>query len=434
MKYSKEPHASENSRPVIHRAPWIVTDSYSEHIAGQGMVADGALVVAGNRIKAVGKYREIVKDFAGCHTLEHEDKVLTPPLINSHCHLELSYLDLAAKAGNGTYRGDLTAWIRHLLREKAILSIDTKTLEEIMLARAREALQFMNGEGVAFVGDIGNSLASRSIGHEQDTGVFFLLELLGLTAEAETKTLTRLEEVSGTQGPVVACTAHAPYSTTPDIIRKTKYRADLQGHVFSIHTAESKQEVEFLQTGTGDFKEFLQERGSWDGTFAIPGKSSVRYLESLGVLNARTICVHAVHVDQGDIEVLARTNTRVCLCPGSNRFLGVGKAPVTEFLDHGILPALGTDSSASNPVLSMWREMCLLREDHPGLEPATVFAMATRGGAEAWGINEEVGRLEPGKWAHVLAIGCEDFQLKSRKEVFEFMTTVGESVQVQWLG
>jgi cytosine/adenosine deaminase-related metal-dependent hydrolase len=434
MKYSKEPHPSENSQPVIHRAPWIVTGSRSDHIAGQGIVADGALVVAGDRIKAVGKYREIVKGFAGCHTLEHENRILSPPLINSHCHLELSYLDLAAKAGDGTYRGDPTVWIRHLLREKAILPIDTKASEEIMLARAREALQFMNAEGVAFVGDIGNSLASRSIGHEQDTGVLFLLELLGLTAESETRTLARLEEVSGAQGPVAACTAHAPYSTTPDIIRKIKYRADLQGHIFSIHTAESKQEIEFLQTGTGDFKKFLQERGAWDGTFAIPGKSSVQYLESLGVLNERTICVHAVHVDQGEIEILARTNTKVCLCPGSNRFLGVGKAPVTEFLDRGILPALGTDSNASNPVLSMWREMCLLREDHPGLEPETVFAMATRGGAEAWGISGEIGRLDPGKKAQVLAVGCDDIQIKSRKEVFEFVTTVGESVQVQWLG
>ena len=434
MKYPQKSQPVEHSQAVIHRAPWIVTGSSSDHSADQGIVEDGALVVACNGIKAVGKYREIVKDFAGCHTLEHENRIITPPLINSHCHLELSYLDLAAKAGDQPYRGDLTAWIRDLLREKANLSINTKVFEEILIAQARQALQLMSGEGVAFVGDVGNSLASRSIGHEQDTDVFFLLELLGLTAESETKTLARLEEVSGAQGPVAACTAHAPYSTTPDIIRKIKYRADLQGHIFSIHTAESKQEIEFLQTGTGDFKEFLLERGAWDGTFATPGKSSVQYLESLGVLNGRTICVHTVHVDQGEIEILARTNTKVCLCPGSNRFLGVGKAPVTEFLDHGILPALGTDSKASNPVLSMWREMCLLREDHPGLKPETVFAMATRGGAEAWRISGKVGKLEPGKRAHVLAVGYNDIQIKTGKEVFDFLTTVGESVQVQWLG
>jgi cytosine/adenosine deaminase-related metal-dependent hydrolase len=261
----------------------------------------------------------------------------------------------------------------------------------------------------------------------------FLLELLGLSAESEKRSFARLKEVSGPGSAAVACTAHAPYSTTPGLIREIKKKADQKRHMFSIHTAESMQEVEFLQTGSGHFRKFLQERGGWDGSFAIPGKSSVQYLESLGVLNDRTLCVHAVHVNREEIETLAKTRAKVCLCPGSNRFLGVGKAPVTEFLDHGILPALGTDSRASNPVLSMWREMRLLSEDHPGLDPETIFAMATRGGADAWGLGGEMGTLEPGKDAHVIAIGCAE-AISSGKEIFDFLTTVGESVQVEWLG
>ena len=83
----------------------------------------------------------------------------------------------------------------------------------------------------------------------------------------------------------------------------------------------------------------------------------MEYLDSLGVLDSNTLCVHAVHVSKAEIVTLAEKKVRVCLCPGSNRFLGVGKAPVTEFLAHGILPALGTDSRASNTRLSMWREM-----------------------------------------------------------------------------
>jgi len=431
----KEFHPIENTQPVIHRAPWVVTGVSGGDIAGQGIVADGALVLADGRIKAVGQYREIVKDFDGCYTRAHENVILAPALINSHCHLELSYLDLADKTGHSrSYGGEPTAWIKHLLQEKAkFYGEKNSAVEGIILAEARQALQHMYAEGVAFVGDIGNSLASRHIGYEQETAIFFLLELLGMTAEAETKTFARLVEVFGYESSAVACTAHAPYSTTPDLIREIKKKADLHQHVFSIHTAESMQEVEFLQTGSGDFREFLQERGAWDGSFAIPGKSSVQYLESLGVLNGRTLCVHAVHVNRGEIETLAKTRAKVCLCPGSNRFLGVGKAPVTEFLDHGILPALGTDSKASNPVLSMWREMCLLREDHPGLEPEMIFAMAARGGAEAWGISDEMGTLEPGKTAHVISVGCNE-PITSGEEVFEFMTTVGESVQVEWLG
>jgi len=433
MLYPKEPHPLKNIQPVIHRAPWIVTGS-SDAITGQGIVADGALVVAEGRIKAVGPYREILKDFVGYQIREHENRFLASPLINSHCHLELSYLDLAGKDGDrGSYGGNPTVWIRHLLQEKARFYEKNGSAEEAIFTEARQILQHMHSEGVGFIGDIGNSLESREIGHEQKTVVFFLLELLGLTEESEARTFARLDEMLGDDASAIACTAHAPYSTTPDLIRKLKKKADLNQQIFSIHTAESIQEVEFLQTGYGEFRDFLEERGAWDGSFEIPGKSSIQYLESLGALNTRTICVHAVHVSSGEIETLARTGAKVCLCPGSNRFLGVGKAPVTEFLDHGILPALGTDSKASNPVLSMWREMRLLREDHPGLEPEMVFAMATRGGAEAWGISEEVGTLEPGKGAHVLAVDFSE-PITTDEEVFDFLTSVGESVQVEWLG
>ena len=418
----------------MHRAPWIMTGLSGSNMAGQCVVADGALVVADGRIKAIGPYREIVKYYGGCQLFDHENLILAPPLINSHCHLELSYLDLAGKAGGSSrYEGDTPAWIRDLLREKARFHTDTADAEAIARARSRQHLQHMYAEGVAFVGDIGNSLASKDIGLDDEATVFFLLELLGLSAESAARGFARLEEVSGSGSPAVACTAHAPYSTAPELIREIKKKADLQNHVFSIHIAESLPEVKFLQKGTGRFREFLEEIGVWDGTFVIPGQSPVHYLESLGVLNRRTLCVHAVHVSREEIGTLARTGAHVCLCPGSNRFLGVGKAPVTEFLDHGILPALGTDSRASNPVLSMWREMRLLREDHPGLHPVYVFAMATRGGAAAWGIDTELGTLEVGKLAQVIAVAC-NARITSGEDAFEFMTTVGESAQVTWAG
>ena len=293
-------------------------------------------------------------------------------------------------------------------------------------------LQQMSAEGVAFIGDVGNSLASSVIGKDQSIRVCFLLELLGLTKESETKNFARLDNIAAGKSLDIGCTPHAPYSTTPALIQAIKRQSDLHGNIFSIHVAESMQEVEFLQSGTGVFRDFLYDRGAWDNSFTIPGKGSVQYLDSLGVIDSKTLCVHGVHVDHTEVEILATRKAKVCLCPGSNRYLGVGKAPVTEFLAHGILPALGTDSKASNEVLSIWREMRLLREDHPGLSPGSVFAMATRGGADAWGVAAEMGSLEAGKQALVLAISCKE-NMHSGKEVFEYLTTAGESVQAEWL-
>ena len=434
MTKQKEPHLFKSSRPVIHRGPWLISGLPSDARKGlHGIIEDGALVVADGRIEAVGKYRDIAKDFGQYHTREHEGRVLAPALINGHCHLELSHLDLAnAIQGQNRYSGDQTKWIRDLLAEREKLSHDTVAAEELMLGHARQALQQMSAEGVGFVGDVGNSLASRIIGDAQRTRVSFLLELLGLTKESEAKTFARLENMTAAKLHDIGCTPHAPYSTTPALIQALKKKADRHARIFSIHVAESCQEVEFLQSGTGVFREFLAERGGWDGSFTIPGMRPVHYLESLGVIDNKTLCVHGVHVDHAEIEILAKKKAKICLCPGSNQFLGFGKAPVTEFLAHGILPALGTDSKASNEVLSMWREMRLLREDHPGLLPESVFAMATSGGAEAWGIASEMGSLEPGRQALVLAITCKENMCKAQ-EVFEYLTTAGEAVQVEWL-
>ena len=87
------------------------------------------------------------------------------------------------------------------------------------------------------------------------------------------------------------------------------------------------------------------------------------------------------------MDLLAETKSKVCLCPGSNRYLGAGTAPVENYLRRGILPALGTDSLTSNPVLSLWREMRLLAEEHPAVDPADILRMATLGGAEALGLE-----------------------------------------------
>jgi cytosine/adenosine deaminase-related metal-dependent hydrolase len=434
MSYQEESGQTKSSQPVLHHAAWVITGmaAGARHEAA-GLVEDGAIVVADGLIQAVGKYSHIARDFGHCHTRDHEGRVLAPALINGHCHLELSHLDLASeKEGRTSYNGDLTAWIRDLLAARSRFLQENDAAEELILGHARQTLRLMHAEGIAFVGDVGNSLASRLIGNGQGTMVYFLLELLGLTRDSESKTFARLENLQATGSPDFGCTPHAPYSTTPGLIRAMKSLADRQGQVFSIHVAESKHEVEFLQSGTGPFREFFRERGVWDGNLSIPGMRPVEYLESLGVIDSKTLCVHGVHVEQEEIKILAAKKAKVCLCPGSNRFLGVGKAPVTEYLAHGILPALGTDSKSSNRELSMWREMRLLREDHPGLAPSSVFTMATRGGAEAWGLATELGTLEPGKRALVLEINCRD-NMRSAREVLEYLTTGVEPVATGWL-
>ena len=418
---------------MIHRAPWVVVDTAHEiYQDSRGVIEDGALYIEGSIIRAVGKSGEILSEHTGVPVRDHEGRILAPALINGHCHLELSYMDLADPDRRpDDYLGDPTGWIWNLLQARDAF-LENPDAGGQLICRAEEVLAQMTAEGVAFIGDIGNSLTSSNICGNRRTRVHFLLELLGLTKKSEEQALRRLEKICVDETSTIACTAHAPYSTAPGLLREIKRIAGMRGNVFSIHVAESEPEREFLQTGAGPFLDFLHERGAWDNSFAVPGVGPVEYLERLGVLDERTLCVHAVHVDSEETAVLAARKAKICLCPGSNRFLGVGKAPVTEFLGHGILPALGTDSRASNPVLSIWREMRLLREDHPGVSPATVFSMATRGGAEAWGIDSVLGTAEPGKKGLVMSVTCRP-EIKSRDDLLEYLTTAGETVQVEWI-
>jgi cytosine/adenosine deaminase-related metal-dependent hydrolase len=134
-----------------------------------------------------------------------------------------------------------------------------------------------------------------------------------------------------------------------------------------------------------------------------------------------------VHVDHDEIRILAGEGSKICLCPGSNRFLEVGKVPLEQFLEAGLLPALGTDSAASNPDLSLWREMALLAEDHPYVEPHVIFAMATQGGAEALGFGNQLGTLAPQKEADLLAVPVPA-TVRSADQLMHYLVTAGTTL------
>lgn len=392
----------------LYRAPFVVT--------GNGpIIADGAVLTENGLVVAVGSYAEL-KD-VDAQVEDYEDHVITPSLVNCHAHLELSYL--AGLAGDCPAPGDMTGWIRGLLAARAAHGDVAEQNDASLLALAQ-----LYAGGCRAVVDIGNREESGLIGGGFKTEVLFFLELLGLCGESEEAALTALAGIDAD----VHCTAHAPYSAGPALIRALKKRAD--GALFPMHVAESAQEIEFLRAGGGPFADFLGERGVPVAEFTPPGMGAVRYLDSLGVLDRQTLCVHGVHVEDEEISLLAARGSAVCLCPGSNRFMGVGTAPVQKMFAQGIPMVLGTDSLASNLHLSLWREMQVLREDHPGLSPEAVFVMASSNGARLLGMEDRIGTIAPGVSSSLLAVCCP---AKNESEVLEFLTTAGTDISLEWL-
>lgn len=406
--------------PTLYRAPYVVP-------VVTRPIADGGVLVAEGRIVAVDQFRRLRAEAA--RVVELGGRILTPALINCHCHLELSYLADLGRGGSMA-QGDITAWIRVLLARRA----EAVALE--VIARAyQEGVAAQYRQGVALVADIGNQRSSLSLamGSGREPECLSFLELLGMTEQAAEAALASTGDDDD-----LCCTAHAPYSCHPRLIQGLKERARQAGGLFPIHVAESTDEIEFLATGQGPFREFLGERlrllgvlaprEELTGLFSPPGCGSVEYLDSLGVLDSRTILVHAVHLTEAEALVIHRTGAQVCLCPKSNRTLGVGKAPVPMLTKAGILPGLGTDSLASNDALDLWQEMRVLQEDHPGLAPELIFRMATRGGAETLGVTHRLGSLAPGLTAKVLAIPFTG----TEKEIYPFLVNGAEAITVEW--
>jgi len=411
-------NSTSSSSVSLYLAPWVVPIS-------SPVIRDGAVAVSNGRILAVGSSSSLRDQFKDAR-IQCCQGALLPGLVNAHIHLELSaYPHIPCPAPEETF----CDWIRSLLQVRQEGRIEPGESN----GAARQMLEQQHDAGVILLLDIGNVQPSPPSVNLSPAHVTFLLELLGPNVKAEEQVLARIASLPDS----VMATPHALYSTTPGIITALKQRADRLHHILSIHLAESADEIELLRSGQGCFRSFLEERGAWENSFPRPGIDShgaVEYLERLGLLDAGLLCVHCVQVCEKEVQMLAARGCKVCLCPGSNRFLGVGVAPLEQMLRHNLLPALGTDSIASNEELDLWREMQILREDHPGVAPAMVLAMATLGGAAAMGREQDFGSLAPGRKAIFLNVDSPALQgVRNAEQLLDTLTGRGRPDRIRWI-
>jgi 5-methylthioadenosine/S-adenosylhomocysteine deaminase len=189
--------------------------------------------------------------------------------------------------------------------------------------------------------------------------------------------------------PSIFC--HTPFTCSEETLKKAKDAASDRGVLFQIHVAETKQERDQMLS---DFK-----------------TTPVKYLERIGVLDRRTLLIHAIWVDDEDIAVLSKYQTPVSHNPSSNAKLAAGIAPVPELLAAGITLGIGTDGCASNNNLDLIQEMSLAAKLHKAktldptvLDARCVLEMATIGGAKAIGLEKAIGSLEVGKEADLITV------------------------------
>jgi len=382
-------------------------------------IADGAVAVVQDRILAVGTFKQLARELgAAAHLVDHDGRALVPALVNAHCHLELSSLGHLGRAGAPD---GFCAWIQQLIHQRQqVPSTQTQSAASETLTRLRR-------RGVGLIGDIGNSPLGAELAAVLPP-IRPFREFLGFAPQGAERALATLAELP----PATDVAAHAPYSTAENLLMALHHRT--RGRVLPLHLAESPEEMEFFSCGTGPMRTLLQDRGAWDGSWRPPPEGNpFVWLDRLGLLDEKLLCVHVVQAQESDIRLLARRRARLCLCPGSNRALGVGVAPLPALLEAGLVPALGTDSLASNPRLCLWREMAILRGDHPGVDPAAVFAMATWAGARVLDCQADWGGLAPDRRAAFLAVPVP-VAAGQGSEVFEYLTCADEAIEPHWIG
>jgi cytosine/adenosine deaminase-related metal-dependent hydrolase len=184
----------------------------------------------------------------------------------------------------------------------------------------------------------------------------------------------------------------APSCTGP-LLRAVSDLAERAGATIHTHAAETPLELDMVRRETGH--------------------DEIAYLDSVGISGPRAALAHCVWVDKDDIAVLARQRTNVVHCPSSNLKLGSGIAPIPEMLAAGCRVGIGADGAPCNNRLDAFAEMrlaALIQKPRLGPDalPATqALELATLGGAQALGLEAEIGSIEVGKCADLMVLDLE---------------------------
>ena len=377
--------------PAFFKAGWVIMDPWT-------VLENAGIAVARGRITdiltTVPKDRPVNDCGPG---------ILMPCLVNAHLHLELSALAGRLPLGKG-----FDPWVTALLREREAMGIPALT------RAAKEAVQALQGQGTGPVGEISTLGITRTLLSDLGTPGVWFREYLG----------TVLPDLSLAKDASLSVSAagHAPHTTSPELLNYLKKRTKNSDLVFSIHVAESDAEMRFLAGGNRQWHDFLVQRGIDPTGWPVGNKTPVGYLSDLGILGPDTLAVHLLQVTDTDLEILAGTRTRICLCPRSNVNLHGRFPDIPAMINRGLAPALGTDSLASCGSLSLFDEMAFVRHHRPDVSPADIFAMATKNGAQALGLAQRFGTLDPGKRSEFIYLEQE---ASSRSQVLEKAVSYG---------
>jgi 5-methylthioadenosine/S-adenosylhomocysteine deaminase len=369
----------------IWSARYVITEDAQHRV-----IENGAVAIRAGRIVGVGGKAGIDARFQAAHRLDRPDAILAPGLIDTHTHAAMSlfrgiaddkklqdWLDnyiFPAEAKNLT--PDFVRWGTRLGCLEMLLGgtttfTDMYYFEDVVAEVAKEA---------GMRGVLGETIIKFPVADAKTPA-----ESLAFTE----KYLTRFRN-----DPLVvpAVAPHALYTNSDETLIAARALANKYNAPLLIHLSETKKEN--------------------DDSLAERHMTPTKVLDTLGVLTGRTVAAHCVWVDDADMAILKTRGVGIAHCPSSNMKLASGVAPVVRMLALDLAVGLGPDGPAgSNNDFNMFEEMDLAAKlqkvttlNPEALPASTALEMATIRGARTLGMEKEIGSLETGKRADLIAV------------------------------
>ncbi len=363
-------------------------------------VYNSSVYLENGKIVEIGPTDSLLKKYNNVKKTDLGKGILLPGFINAHTHLELGWIT--------EYIGGFNSfidWIKQIIAAKKNHSPSNNKIRDSVNNGIRRLIK----SGTTTVGEISSF---EGVGKEPLKNCCLRTILFSEVFDRHSEEIEKLElEKSDLYEERLF--PHAPYSCSPDTLSKVHEHCLKNGSSCAIHVAESREETLFINNKNNPFEKTvypLIEKQRFSRTKA---NTPLEYLSKNNFFDkSRVTTIHMVHVLEEEISRIKGNDIGIVLCPRSNKFLNVGRAPVKLYSELERV-GLGTDGVSSNLNLDMFEELSffyLTFRDDLGENPAyfSVYA-ATLGGARALFIEDKVGSIEPGKAADLIFVSPQNY-------------------------
>jgi len=394
----------------------ILGDTIVTMDAMGAILENSAIAVDDGVILAVGPAAQITAEYSAMETLDGENRIVMPGLINGHSHAAMTL-----------FRGiadDLTLmdWLNNYIFPSEVQFVDS---ELVRIGTELACWEMIRGGTTTFVdmyyypetvAEVVDScgmraLVSATVIDQRSPDAESAADSIQKGIEFIGRWKNKNSRITPIFGP------HSNYTLNAEQLQAVRAAATEYGVGISIHMSESPFELQYSKD-----------------TF---GKTSVEFYESIGFLDGPTIAAHMIWPTAVEIPILVERKIGVIHNPTSNMKIASGISPIVEMLQAGVHIGLGTDGAASNNDLDMWEEMRLaallqkVDRMNPTVMPAsTVLGMATSGGAIAIGLGDAVGSIEVGKRADIIQVAFDDVHHVPTYDVISHLVYVTDEQDV----